>query len=111
MSDVPLIGDAAVARPTAHAAAAARSLPAPMRRMRRMRWAGYGILGLQLALALAWSTVQYDRFALTFDFTIFHQAWYLIAHGDLNPWSTIKLSYFWQDHSEFIMWPVALLYW
>jgi hypothetical protein len=106
MSEVPLIGDVAAARPTAHPAAAARSLRAhPARR------AGYGILGLQLALALAWSTVQYDRFALTFDFTIFHQAWYLIAHGDLNPWSTIKLSYFWQDHSELIMWPLALLYW
>jgi hypothetical protein len=109
VSEVPFITDAAAARPAVPAAAAAHVRRAPP--MRRVRWAGYGILGLQLALALAWSTVQYDRFALTFDFTIFHQAWYLIAHGDLNPWSTIKLSYFWQDHSEFIMWPLALLYW
>jgi Predicted membrane protein (DUF2079) len=109
MSEVPFISDAAAARPVARPAAAAHARPAAP--MRRVRWAGYGILGLQLALALAWSAVQYDRFALTFDFTIFHQAWYLIAHGDLNPWSTIKLSYFWQDHSEFIMWPLALLYW
>ena len=109
MSEVPFISDVAAARPAAHAGAAAHARPAaPMRRVRQV---GYTILGLQLALALAWSTVQYDRFALTFDFTIFHQAWYLIAHGNLNPWSTIKLSYFWQDHSEFIMWPLALLYW
>jgi hypothetical protein len=96
-------------RPAAPAAPETRSVRGPT--LRRVRRTGYVILGLQLVLGLIWSTVQYDRFALTFDFTIFHQAWYLIAHGDLNPWSTIKLSYFWQDHSEFIMWPLALLYW
>ena len=97
-------------RPASAHAGAAAQLARP-RRCAGCGQIGYAILGLQLALALAWSTVQYDRFALTFDFTIFHQAWYLIAHGDLNPWSTMKLSYFWQDHSEFIMWPLALLYW
>ena len=30
----------------------------------------------------------YHRFALTFDFASIQQAWYLIAHGNLNPWST-----------------------
>ncbi len=109
MSEVPFVSDVAATRPAAQAGTAAHARPVPP--MRRVRRAGYGLLGLQLVLALAWSTVQYDRFALTFDFTIFHQAWYLIAHGDLDPWSTIKLSYFWQDHSEFIMWPLALLYW
>jgi hypothetical protein len=96
-------------RPAAPAAPGTHSVSGTP--MRRVRTAGYVILGLQLVLGLIWSTVQYDRFALTFDFSIFQQAWYLIAHGNLNPWSTIKLSYFWQDHSEFIMWPLALLYW
>ena len=79
--------------------------------MRRARRIGYVVLGLQLCLSLWWSTLLYDRFALTFDFTMFHQAWVLIAHGHMNPYNTIKNSYFWQDHSEFIMWPLALLYW
>jgi hypothetical protein len=72
---------------------------------------GYALLGLQLIAFLVWSTVIYNRFALTFDFTMFHQAWLEIAHGHLNPYNTVKGNYFWQDHSEFIMWPIALTYW
>lgn len=77
----------------------------------RVRRVGYVVLGLQLIISLAWSTLLYDRFSVTFDFTMFHQAWVLIAHGDLNPYNSIKNSYFWQDHSEFLVWPMALLYW
>jgi Predicted membrane protein (DUF2079) len=81
---------------------------APLRRVRRI---GYAVLGLQLAGSLAWSAILYRRFALTFDFSIFHQAWFLISHGDLNPYNTVKGSSFWQDHSTFLLWPLALLYW
>ncbi len=42
---------------------------------------------------------------------MFQQAWVLIAHGHLNPLNTIKDVYFWQDHTELFMWPLALLYW
>jgi hypothetical protein len=80
--EVPFMSDLAE-RPAAPAAPETRSVRGPT--LRRVRRTGYVILGLQLVLGLIWSTVQYDRFALTFDFTIFHQAWYLIAHGDLNP--------------------------
>jgi uncharacterized membrane protein len=67
-------------------------------------------LGLQLAGFLIWSAVLYNRFALTFDFAIANQAWTQIAHGNLDP-STLEKFPFWQDHSEFIMWPLALFYW
>ncbi|MGO9079240.1 MAG: DUF2079 domain-containing protein [Streptosporangiaceae bacterium] len=77
----------------------------------RIRRIGYAVLGLQFAGFAAWSWALYSRFALTFDFAIYHQAWYLIAHGDLNPYSTLTQRLFWQNHSEFIMWPLALLYW
>ena len=66
---------------------------------------------LQLVLAMAWSSLLYSRFATTFDFSMFQQAWVLIAHGHLNPLNTIKDVYFWQDHTELFMWPLALLYW
>jgi hypothetical protein len=96
---------ATLPRGRAHAASRPRR---PLPRVRRI---GLAVLGLQLIISLAWSTLLFDRFALTFDFTMFHQAWVLIAHGDLNPYNSIKKSFFWQDHSEFLVWPMALLYW
>ena len=74
-----------------------------------MRQIGYS--GLQLAVFLVWSTILYRRFALTADFSIYHQAWYLIAHGHLNPYDTVQGFPFWQSHSEFLVWPLAPLYW
>ncbi len=76
----------------------------------RVRRIGYAVLGLQLACFLVWSTILYQRFALTFDFAINHQAWWQVAQGNLDPY-TIEGFAFWQDHSEFILWPLALLYW
>ena len=85
-----------------------KPLAAPLRRVRRI---GYVALGLQLAVFLVWSTILYRRFALTADFSIYHQAWYLIAHGHLNPYDTVQGFPFWQSHSEFLVWPLAPLYW
>jgi Predicted membrane protein (DUF2079) len=81
------------------------------RSLLRVRRIGYLVLGLQLAGFLFWSTVLYDRFQLTADFSQYQQAWFLITHGQLNPSDTIEHFSFWQNHSEFIMWPLAVLYW
>ena len=96
---------------TAHAVAGAappRPMAAPLRRVRRI---GYVVLGLQLAVFLVWSAILYRRFALTADFSIYHQAWYLIAHGHLDPYDTVQGFPFWQSHSEFLVWPLSPLYW
>jgi hypothetical protein len=69
------------------------------------------VLGLKLAAFMAWSALLYHRFSLTPDFAQYQQAWYLIAHGHLNPYDTVGNFTFWQNHAEFIMWPLALLYW
>jgi Predicted membrane protein (DUF2079) len=79
--------------------------------LRRVRRAGYALLGLQLAGFLAWSTLLYNRFAVSFDFAQFMQSWTLIAHGHLNPYDTVHDFPFWTDHSEFLVWPLALFYW
>jgi len=76
-----------------------------------VRRTAYVVLGLKLAAFFCWSAVLYRHFALTPDFGQYQQAWYLIAHGDLNPYDTVGNFAFWQNHAEFIMWPVALLYW
>jgi Predicted membrane protein (DUF2079) len=77
----------------------------------RVRRIGYALLGLQLIAFLAWSTVIYNHYALTWDFSFYNQAWYLIAHGNLNPWDTTQGIWFWQNHCELIIWLLAPLYW
>ena len=85
--------------------------PVPAEPLRRIRRIGYAVLGLKLAAFGFWSALLYHHFALTPDFAQYQQAWYLIAHGDLNPYDTVGNFPFWQNHAEFIMWPLAPLYW
>jgi uncharacterized membrane protein len=70
---------------------------------------GYGAIALQFLAMLLWSHVLYQHFALTFDYAQYHQAWYLIAHGDLNPYDSVHGFAFVANDSEFILWPLALL--
>jgi uncharacterized membrane protein len=77
---------------------------------RWVRFTGWGLLGLQLLAMLAFSTVQYSRYALTADFANYSQAWWAIAHGHLDPYSSGLGVSFWKDNAEFILWPLSLLY-
>lgn len=79
--------------------------------MRRVRRIGFLVLALELIVFFAWSTLLYDRFAGSFDFAQFMQSWTLIAHGHLDPFDTVHGFAFWRDHSEFLVWPLAPLYW
>jgi hypothetical protein len=88
---------------------------------------GLMLLGLEFILLCWWSAVMANRFALTQDFSTFEQAVSQLARGNLDPRSTTLGSlithgslygsfartelYFWQDHSEFIFWPIAALQW
>jgi Predicted membrane protein (DUF2079) len=96
--------------------AAPRSLRRHLRRTAAeplvlVRRAGYAVLAVQLACICAWSAVLYHRYALTFDFAVYHQPWYLIAHGDLDPYSSVSKLPFWRNDAEFALWPLAPLYW
>ena len=77
----------------------------------RLRRIGYAFLSLQLIGFCAWSTVLYSRFAVSFDFAVYHQAWYLIAHGNLDPYSSISRLPFWRNDAEVAIWPLAPFYW
>jgi Predicted membrane protein (DUF2079) len=79
--------------------------------LRRVRRAGYLALGLQLVGFMVWSQLLWRRFALTIDFAEYENAWFLIAHGHLDPMNSVGNGAFWQNHAEFIMWPLAGLYW
>jgi hypothetical protein len=76
-----------------------------------VRRVAYLVLSLKLVAFLSWSFLLYSHFSLTPDFAQYYQAWYLIAHGNLDPYDTVGSFAFWQNHAEFIMWPTALLYW
>lgn len=72
--------------------------------LRRLYWIGLGLLGVQLIGFSIFSYVQAARFGLSEDFSFHAQAWYLLAHGVINPASTVLPWLFWQDHSAFLFW-------
>jgi hypothetical protein len=87
----------------------AHGAPRPV--LRAVRRIGFLVLGVKLACFGWWSVLLYQHFSLTPDFAQYQQAWYLIAHAHLNPYDTVGNFTFWQNHAEFIMWPLALTYW
>ena len=95
-----------------------RTVPFPGReasnsrpQLSRVRKIGYAVLAVQLIGFCAWSTLLYHRYALTWDFAVYHQPWYLIAHGHLNPSTSVESLPFWRNDAEFAIWPLAILYW
>lgn len=81
------------------------------RLLRRVQRFGYLILGIQLAGFLAWSAILFGNFSVTTDFATYDQPWYLIAHGNLDPFDTILHYPFWQNDGEFMPWVLAPFYW
>lgn len=77
----------------------------------RVRRIGYLLLGLQAVGFLIWSVVLYEHFSLTVDFSQYGQGWFLIAHGDLDPYSTILRNLLWHNDGELIPYVLAPLYW
>src|ERR1700722_766168 len=63
-------------------------------------------------LALVFVSVRlFDHYHLGRDFSVYSQAWWLIAHGHLNPFSSPSGLSFVKNHFELIMWVLAPLYW
>ena len=79
--------------------------------MGRARKVGYAVLACQLVAFCAWSTLLYHRYALTWDFAVYHQPWYLIAHGHFDPRTSVESMPFWRNDAEFAIWPLAIFYW
>ena len=79
------------------------------RALRRVRAIGFALLGVQLVVFCWWSLVLVHRDALTFDFSAYEQAAWLIGHGHLDPYSSVLRMQFWHNNSELILWPLAVL--
>jgi uncharacterized membrane protein len=105
IEDRPAVSTTTLAGPTGDVAESEGStLP------RWVRLTGWTLLGLQMLVMLSFSTIQYSRYALTPDFANYAQAWWAIAHGHLDPYVTGFGASFWRDNAEFILYPLALLY-
>ncbi len=79
--------------------------------LRRLRQIGLALICLQFLAFCIWSAILVHRVALTHDFITYEQAFFLISHGHLDPFSS-SLGYpFWQDHGSFLLWPLAFLNW
>jgi hypothetical protein len=68
------------------------------------------VLAAQLATMLVVSLVEYRRYALGVGFGTYAQAWSAIAHGHLDPVSSLIGKPFWRNDAEFVLWPLSLLY-
>jgi hypothetical protein len=79
--------------------------------MRMLRRVGLGLFALQLLGLLLWSSFVYHRFSLTPDYVGAAQAWYLMAHGHLNPFVSDWGEHWLTDHSEAFIALLAPLWW
>jgi hypothetical protein len=88
----------------------AKSLGPQVHPQRALWITGVILLLGQLIAMCTWSTILWSRFSLTSDYAQYHQAWWLISHGDLDPISNFFAigSPFWQNNFELFMWPLAL---
>ncbi len=79
----------------------------------RITWyVGVGVLVVGFFVLAYWSELLASRSELTFDYSFYGQMWYLIAHGHLNPMTTIAGGSFpaWKNASELILWPLAVFW-
>ena len=68
------------------------------------------VLVAQLAIMLVVSLAEYRRYALGVGFGTYAQTWNAIAHGHLDPVSSLIGKPFWRNDAEFVLWPLSLLY-
>jgi hypothetical protein len=77
--------------------------------VRLVEQVGAALFACQLVALVVLSVVRYRHFDLAEDFGIYAQAMHQIAHGHLDPWSTVYGYPFWQNNFEWFVWPLGLL--
>jgi hypothetical protein len=75
----------------------------------RLRWMLFAGCAVQFALLASLSAYESKHAALSRDFAIYYQAFWLIAHGDLHPFCSIDSLPFVQIHANFLMWPLGAI--
>ena len=73
-----------------------RAAPGADRALTLVGRVGALLIGLQFVGLLVAGTVLYRHWDVTNDYALYSQAWYLIAHGHLDPYSTVIGHPFWK---------------
>ena len=79
--------------------------------LQRVVSVAHALFVLQFVALVFVSVRLFDHYHLGRDFSVYSQAWWLIAHGHLNPFSSPSGLSFVKNHFELIMWVLAPLYW
>jgi hypothetical protein len=74
-----------------------------------VRVVGLALVAVQLILLLGLTALLVHRRAQTWDYSIYQQAAWLIAHGHLDPFSTLLHKKFILNDGELLIWPLAAL--
>lgn len=72
---------------------------------RVLRWIGWALFGVQLAGFVIWSTVLYDRYALSWDYHNIAEAMYQLAHSSATGGASVILAHY----GAIVLWPLAQL--
>jgi uncharacterized membrane protein len=72
--------------------------------------AGCGLLVLQFGVLVGLSVVEWRRYALTYDFAVYAQAWSLLGAGHLYPVPSVFGHAFLANNFELVLWPLGLLH-
>ena len=77
--------------------------------LRRIRLAGFVVLGIELVVLCWWAGLLAHRFVLTADFATYSNAIYSISHGTLLPVDSISNGSVLRGAFELILWPLAVV--
>lgn len=68
------------------------------------------LLAVQLVALLGVSALEWKRYALTYDFAVYAQAWSLLGAGHLYPVPSVFGHPFLANNFELVLWPLGLLH-
>ena len=80
------------------------------RPLRMVNLLGLATIVIEFLGLAKWSSQIADRFSLTSDMSFYNQGWFEIAHGKLDPYSSVIPPSFWHNAMELVMWPLAALW-
>ncbi len=68
------------------------------------------VFTIQAAILIGISTWLFAHFDLSWDYAVYFQPWYLLAHGHLSDFTSVGHTYNWMGHFEWLIYPLGLMY-
>ncbi len=83
---------------------------AKARLLKWVRIVGILVIFLDFLAMAAYSHVIYSDFALTRDYSTYAQGWWLVAHGHLDPYSSVLGHHLWRNDLPLVFWALSVLW-